>query len=108
MDLKSVIQTTIRNIVTILVLDLIALPAGIALYLVHGFHIVHVILGVGYLYGVLLVYDTATLLYKNIRIVSAHDDQVHPDELIDDSYTDEPIKPEMQKAMDEVFDLQKH
>ena len=126
------IKTAIRNIVILLILDLIALPAGVALYLFHGFHIVHIALGFTYLYGIGLVYDTASILMKHVRIVNDpeaqeaineafYDETSSDDELIEESAfccqknydgddcdcNPEPMKPEMKQAMDEVFNLKK-
>ena len=99
--MKQDLKTALRNAILIVMLDFIALPAGIALYFFHGFHILHVVLGLAYFYGLVLVYDTAVILNKHIRFVSSQDDMIHPDELTD--Y--EPIKPEMKQAMDDVFGI---
>ena len=63
------VATAIRNIVYILILELVMLPVGIFLYLIMGFHIYHVVLGIGYLYGVVLITETANILIKHVRIV---------------------------------------
>lgn len=129
--MKQVIETTIRNVLTILALDLILLPFGVFLFLVNGFHIFHVVVVFGYIYGLVLVYDTAVLLYNNIRIVSIQDynklnqteneenDSIELEEEEspyccqanyegkDCECNSEELKPEMKKAMNEVFGLQK-
>jgi hypothetical protein len=102
------IKTIVKNILILFVIDFIALPAGIALYLFHGFHIVHVVLGIGYLAGLVIVYDTAVLATKHIRLVNEPQDETFSDEdfdILNEDETDEPLKPEMKKAMDEVFGI---
>jgi hypothetical protein len=106
------IKTAIKNIVWILVLDLILFPLGVALWLFHGFHLVHVVLGFGYLYGFFMVFETANILLKHIRIVN---DQEAEQAFLEAYYHDaeeeeeegEPMSPEMEQAMDEVFELKK-
>ena len=102
-------KQAIKNIVLILLLDLILFPLGVALYLFHGFHIVHVLLGMGYIYGFFMVFETANILIKHIRIV---DDEEPTQSQLDSFYEDiedesEPMSPEMKQAMDEVFELKK-
>lgn len=120
---QSKVQTMVRNIAFILVLDLILFPLAVALYLFHGFHIVHIVVGFGYLYGFFMVFETMNLLYKHVRIV---DDPVHLETQLENFYEeessdfccqgdydgtgctcDEELKPEMKQAMDEVFNLKK-
>lgn len=125
--MEKVIKTAIKNVLTILALDLILLPFGVFLYLVSGFHIFHLIVALGYIYGLILVYDTSVLLYNNVRIVSIKDyselNQVENDQIKLEEESDfccqknfdgedcecnsEELKPEMKKAIDEVFGLQK-
>lgn len=125
--MEKVIKTAIKNVLTILALDLILLPFGVFLYLVSGFHIFHLIVALGYIYGLILVYDTSALLYNNVRIVSIKDyselNQVENDQIKLEEESDfccqknfdgedcecnsEELKPEMKKAIDEVFGLQK-
>ena len=69
-------QQVIRNMVYILLLELFLLPAGIVLYLLHGFHIYHVILGFGYLYAFGLVIETAHILIKHLRFVDEKESQI--------------------------------
>lgn len=119
----------IKNIAFILALDLILFPLAMALYLFHGFHIVHVVMGIGYLYGLVLIYDTVKLLYEHIRIVNnPSQDETQSDIFHGDTNNlpEEPsdfccegdydctgctckedLKPEMKQAMDEVFGINK-
>jgi hypothetical protein len=102
------VKTIIRNVFTLFLIDFVLLPAGVALFLYHGFHILHVVLGMGYLYGVILAYDTAVLATKHIRLVNESQEETFSNEDFDvlgDEDTDEPMKPEMKKAMDEVFGI---
>lgn len=134
---QSKVQTVIRNIAFILVLDLILFPLAVALYLFHGFHIVHIVIGFGYVYGFFMVFETANLLYKHVRIVN---DPAHLETQAENFYeeedsafccernyaglkcscnlsyrergdfdedSEEPLKPEMRQAMDEVFGINK-
>ncbi len=63
-------QTILRNIVFILILELVMLPFGIFVYLQVGFHIYHVALAMGYLFGIIKIVETANLLLKHVRIVN--------------------------------------
>lgn len=130
---QSKVQRIIKNIAFILILDLILFPLAVALYLFHGFHIAHVVIGMGFVYGLLMVFDTANLLYKHIRVVN---DPIHDETQSEHFYNDdeespfccqgdydgtgctcksyreqgeseEELKPEMKQAMDEVFGINK-
>lgn len=121
---QSKVQKIIKNIAFILVLDLILFPLAVALYLFHGFHIVHVVVGFGFLCGLFMVFETANLLYKHVRIVN---DPIHAEaqsehfydedddgpsyrecgEIEIETEEEETIKPEMKQAMDEVFGINK-
>ena len=68
--------TIIRNMVYILILELVLLPFGVFLYLImKGFHIYHVFLGFGYLYGIGLIIETANLLIKKFKLLDSQEDQ---------------------------------
>lgn len=111
-------KTLIKNLVAILLLDLVALPLAAVLYVTHGFNIVHVIFAMAYLYGFALVYKTVTMLtiqtIMNDEIIQDSDDADDFDDVARasaenyyDSH-DETLKPEMKQAMDDVFELKKH
>ena len=111
------IKQAIRNIVNIIALDLICLPFGIWIYIVHGFHIFHIVLVFGYVQALFKLYETAHILLKYVRIVNPDVEQSEDSEPLDlehindsirysnpdESFSDEPMKPSMKKAIDEVF-----
>lgn len=73
------VQTILRNIVYILILELVLLPFGIFVYLNAGWHVYHVFLAFGYIYGIGLIIETANLLLKHVRIVNDEEVQKSQD-----------------------------
>jgi hypothetical protein len=71
-------ETVIRNMVYILILELVLLPIGVFLYLIRGFHIYHVVLGFGYLYGIGLIVETANILIKHVKFVDTKENKEVP------------------------------
>ena len=121
------LKTAIRNIILISLLDLLLLPTGIYLYLTHGFHLYHLLLVVGYIYGVKLVFETSRILMRHILFVSEPIasrivipstqsrgvDYRSPSPFCcqnnyegfscDCDHSEEPIKPSFKRALDKVF-----
>lgn len=121
----------INNIAFLIILDLVALPAALMLYLFHGFHIIHVVLGVAYIYGVFSVFKTANLILKRIKYTEdfSNSESEHEEGNFEGDFSplcqdtcgsfkcgchantatneEDSPKPEMKKALDDVFNLTK-
>jgi hypothetical protein len=68
--MNKIAQAILQNIFIIFVLQMACVPFGIFLWLVVGrWHIFHVFLGFGFLYSVLLIYETMQLVIKHVRFV---------------------------------------
>lgn len=75
------LETAIRNMFFIVLIEMIATPLGLWLYVFLGrWHITHVILGMGYLAAIIKLFDTANILVRHIRIEKYEKKQVHNDE----------------------------
>jgi hypothetical protein len=125
-------KTIIGNAIQIALLELVLFPSGVVLYLYNGFNVLHVVIAVAYIYAITLVFETANLIALRIGEVEEalaereeENEDIDMDEfsLVDmdevnehredslryatqtltDSPSDEPLKPEMKKALDEVF-----
>jgi len=104
----------IRNIVFIIILDMVLAPFGLFIYFVHGFHIFHVVLAFGFIYGIISVFETANMIISKYRIVprdsqtEISEEEYEEDDVHYHAKADiEPMKPEMEKAMNEVFGIKR-
>lgn len=96
-------KTIIKNITLIAMLDLISTPVAIYVYLAHGgFHIVHIFIGLMYMFGLGLVYDTVKMIGDSLVFVEPVEEDYSSEE-----EAEEDLKPEMKSAMDKVFGLKK-
>ena len=89
--MKQEVRQIVKNIVIIILMDMVLLPLAIGLYLVVGFNMGHIAIFLAYLYGIGMVYDTAKLIMNELK------------EEEEESEDSEPMSPEFKQAMDEVF-----
>ena len=103
--MKSNLKKIVKNLAVIAMLDMVLMPVGIFLYLTHGFHIYHVILAVGGVYGLTVVYDTAQLVIKTLDTPSQVEASGDFQDFDYDHHEDELMKPEMKEAINKVFGI---
>ena len=69
--------TIIRNIVYIIILQMVCFPLGVLLWIFLGhWHLAHLFLIFGYFYAIVLIVETANLLIKHVRLVDKDKEKV--------------------------------
>lgn len=68
--MNKITQAILMNIFSIFVLQMVCFPFGIFLWMFLGhWHLFHVFLIMGFLYSIILIYDTMQLVIKYVRFV---------------------------------------
>lgn len=69
-------EQAIRNLFFIVFIEMIGTPLGLWLYVFLGrWHIIHVMLGMGYLVAIIKLFEAANILVKHLRFVSDEKDE---------------------------------